>query len=129
MSPHDTAPLDWVAMTTRLRPDLHADLEAVKNRTGKSINMMINEYVEQGLAQAGGGTAKIARMSRRLPRRSEPARAAVAYLLGYLGQAGQARKWFPWSGRLAVKMGDLDVLPLVGALVAAEIDRKEGAST
>lgn len=127
MSKHDTAPLDWVAITTRLRPDLHEQLERRKRAgTIKSINMEINKAVEQYLAQADGA-AKIVSMRRRLllPR-SNPAHAAVAYLLGYLGNDGQARRWWPWSGRFSVEAGDPANLPLVGALIAAEIDKTEG---
>lgn len=124
--PHDTAPLDWVTLTARLRPDLHAQLEERK-RAGsiRSINMTINEAVESYLAQAGGA-AEIAKMRRRLLPRSNPAHAAAAYLLGYLGNEGQARRWWPWSGRFTVKAGDPVNLPLAGALIAAEIDKTEG---
>src|SRR5213075_430236 len=99
---YDTAPLDWVHTTTRLRPDLHAALEAVKSRTGKSINMLINEAVENALTPPGGA-AKIAKKRARLPMRSAPDRAAAAYLLGYLGRLGEARRLWPWSGRLSIK--------------------------
>lgn len=122
----DTAPIDWVAITTRLRPDLHAELEARKQAGAvKSINMEINAAVEAHLFPAGGAE-KIAGMRRRLLPRSNPAHAAVAYLLAYLGQPAQARRWWPWSGRLSMKAGDPESLVLAGALAAIEFDKTEG---
>jgi hypothetical protein len=123
--PHDTAPFDWVPLTTRLRPDLHVLLEAQKARTGKSLNRLINEMVEAAFIPPNGGAAKIARVRRRLPARSEPARAAAAYLLGYLGRPGEARKLWPWSGQFKVKAGDPEHLIIAGALAADEFDRKD----
>jgi hypothetical protein len=124
--PHDTAPFDWVPLTTRLRPDLHVLLEARKARTGQSLNRLINEAVEAAFIPPNGGTAKIARVRRRLPARSEPARAAAAYLLGYLGRASEARRLWPWSGQFKVQAGDPEHLIIAGALAADEFDRKDG---
>lgn len=123
--PSDTAPLDWITLTTRLRPDLHEALERAKASTGKSLNLLINEYVEQGLTSPGGA-AQIARARRRLPVRPEPARAAAAYLLGYLGRLAEARKVWPHQGRFTVKAGDVENLATAGGLIAAEIDRTDG---
>jgi hypothetical protein len=123
--PHDTAPFDWVTLTTRLRPDLHVLLEARKARTGQSLNRLINEAVEAAFIPPNGGTAKIARVRRRLPARSEPARAAAAYLLGYLGRGTEARRLWPWNGQFKVKAGDTEHLIIAAALAADEFDRKE----
>lgn len=120
---------DWPRLPVRMRPDIHHGLELMKANTGRSLNALVNEACDQmiSLHAAAGGAAKIARERRRLPLRSEPARAALAYLLGYLGRAAEARKMWPWAGRFHVKPGDPSHLPLVGALIAAEIDKQHPA--
>ena len=123
--PSDTAPIDWISLTTRLRPDLHEALERTKASTGKSLNLLINEAVEGHLIPPGGAV-RIARARRRLPVRPEPARAAAAYLLGYLGKLADARKVWPHQGRFTVRAGEIGDLEIAGGLIAAEMDRRDG---
>ena len=117
----------WVDIRVRLRPDIHLDMQAVKDRTGQSINSQINSYCEQRLVPAGGA-ARIGRTRRHLPPRSDPARAALAYLLGYLGRGAEARKAWPWQGRFAVRAGDPEHLIMAGALCADAHDRNGRAA-
>jgi hypothetical protein len=116
---------DWPRTQIRLRPDIHHELEQIKKATGRSLNSLVNEACSQmtAMASATGGAAKIARERKRLPRRTDPGRAALAYILGYFGQAASARRMWPWSGRFTVKAGDPAHLALAGALLADEIDR------
>jgi hypothetical protein len=116
---------DWIALTLRLRPDIHANLAEIKERTGRSLNSLINEACENSVIPPGGA-AKIARERRRLQVRSDPARAALAYVLGYFGHTAQARKAWPGQGRFSVAEGDPSHLATAGALIAAEIDKTDG---
>lgn len=118
-----TPPADYIPLTLRLNPEVKQQLDEVKERTGKSLNSLINEACEHALTLPGG-SALIDRKRRTLiPQgdRGEQAWAAVAYLLSYLGAAADARRAWPWTQDFPGE-GGLDDLVHAGALAAAEID-------
>jgi len=122
-------PAGTVSLTLRLPPEVHADLKEVSGRLGRSLNTLVVEAVMHAMTPPGGA-AQIAGQRRKLTTRRGNAWAALAYLLGYLGRAADARKAWPWNGRFAVDEADPESLVQAGALLAAEIDRwQEGAST
>lgn len=116
---------DLVRLTVRLLPDVHHGLAQIAEQTGESLNTLVNKYCRQAMIPPGG-TAQIARMRRRLPPRSEPARAALSYLLSYFGKQAEARRVWPWHGKFSAAEGDTASLVLAGALAAVEIDKREG---
>src|SRR5262249_55842725 len=117
-----------VHLTVRLDPDIHEIMKNASERTGVSLNQMINKACREQII-GPGGAARIARERKRPTgrRKGEHVRAAAAYILGYLGNAAQARKAWPWGGRFTVRKGDPDSLVRAGAALAAEYDvRQEG---
>lgn len=119
---------ETISLTLRLKTATHAQLEEVKTTTGRSLNALINEACEHALAPAGGATQIVVQRRRLIPRgkQGEQAWAALAYILGYLGQDRQARRAWPWKGRFNIIEGDPKHLPLAGALLACEIDITKG---
>jgi hypothetical protein len=124
----DTIPPEGsVSLTLRLPPALHAALKEVSATRHRSLNSLIVDAVQHAMTPPGG-TAQIAAARRRMTLagrrgRAEQARAAVAYVLGYLGRRADARREWPWLGRFAVEKADTASLAMAGALLAAEIDR------
>lgn len=116
-------PADSVPFTLRIDPEIKAQLDDIKERTGKSLNSLINEACGQALTLPGG-SALIDRERRKLiPQgdRGEQAWAAVAYLLNYLGATDDARRAWPWTQDFPGEGGTED-LARAGGLCAAEID-------
>jgi hypothetical protein len=124
--------LTRVQMTLRLDAGTHDVMKGISERTGTSLNSIINKACRDAIAPPGGA-ARIARERRRLPRGPAglQARAAAAYLMAYLGNARSAARMWPWPGRLPARPGDRDLLWRAGALCAAEFDtlQQEGRGT
>src|SRR5258706_15703698 len=100
-----------VQMTLRLDAGTHDIMKGISERTGKSLNSIINKACRDAITPPGGA-ARIARERRKLPRRpgGQQARGATAYLMAYLGNARAAAKMWPWGGKLAAAPGDRDIL-------------------
>lgn len=135
---YDTgAIMNPVQMTARLAEDLHRRLGEMSNRTGKSMNRLLNEAAEMAMSPPGGAAMISEERKRQLARftaqyddrhdRSELAKAGLAYVLEYLGWHDAAMSEFPWKPE-EFRPGSTpqETLARAGALLAAEIDRTSG---
>lgn len=124
---HDPAdtfpPVDRIPFTLRIDPDIKKQLDDISERTGRSLNSLINEACAHAMTLPGG-SARIDQERRKLiPQgdRGEQAWAAVAYILSYLGADDDARRAWPWTQDFPGEGGAEDLVH-AGALAAAEID-------
>lgn len=128
-----------VQLTARLHEDLHRQLGEMSNRTGKSMNRLLNEAVEMAISPPGGAAMISEERKRQLAtydarhdarhENAELARAALAYLQEYLGWHKSAMADYPWEWE-SFNPGPAppDTLAKAGALIAAEIDRFTGGA-
>ncbi len=113
--------------TLRMPPVLHKMASEDAEKTGSSLNQWILDACIARLAE--DGIAEITRERGGVVvqgERGEQAWAAIAYLLSYLGAAGDAERAWPWTQQF-LGLGGASDLAKAGGLTAAEIDRwREG---
>lgn len=120
-------PVDRIPFTTRFDPDIKEQLDKVSERTGRSLNSLINEACANAMTEPGGVSLINQARRKMTPQgeRGEQAWGAIAYLLAYLGADGDARRAWPWTQDFCPE-GAVEDLSQAGALAAAEIDHYTG---
>jgi hypothetical protein len=121
---------ETVQLTARLYPVVHHHLAAESERSGKSLNRLLNEAVLASLTPPAppGAASKIVRIRRRLSPRPLQVQAAMAFLLSYLGKAKEARKLWPAGWGDFPGQGTTDDLVYGAALMAVEHDMPQRAA-
>lgn len=121
-------PVDYVPLTARLKPEIHAAMKEYAERSGRSLNSLLNEACADALT-IPGGSAQINNERRKLTPagdRAEQAWAALAHILAYLNLGPDAKRAWPWSDEVPPGDSDIYNLAMAGGLLAAEIDLFQG---